>query len=194
MVDVRQPSGTFHSEQRGVALAHDGTYHRRNGTGTGDGLEPVVVDERSASDLSLLVSEPRLLTENDIPWLYDICRRRYSSKYDPIATELWFRNTVLKQPMFFCPQRTDRAFCISQLSAQYWLPTEYNCNIAFIAAEEGAGWEALKLLRCSIEWANKRKCTTWAVASDTPVDLKALALRVGAEEIYPRYVIRFNNG
>lgn len=193
MVDVRQPPATLRSEQRGVALADDGTYYSRHATGAGNGLEPVVVGEHSASDLSVLV-RPRLLTENDIPWLYDICRRRYSNDYDPISTELWFRNTVLKSPMFFCPQRTDNAFCISQLSAQAWLPTLFNCNVAFICAEEGAAWEALKLLRCSIEWAKSRKVHTWAVSSDTPTDLKAMAYRIGATEIYPRYVIRFDYG
>ena len=150
----------------------------------------MVVGGSVANQVSVLV-EPRLLTENDIPWLYDICRRRYSNDYDPISTELWFRNRVLKEPMWFLPQRTPNAFCISSLATLPWLPSDFNCNIAFICAEEGAGWEALKLLRASVAWAYNRKCKTWAVASDTPVDLKQMALRLDATEIHPRYVIRF---
>lgn len=152
----------------------------------------MVVELPSASEVPVLV-EPRVLTEHDVPWLYDICRRRYSHKYDPISTELWFRNTVLKNPMLFCPQRTANAFCISALSALPWLPTEFGCNISFICAEEGALAEAIQLLRFSIEWARQRKCKTWAVASDTPTDLKILALRLNATEIHPRYVIRFED-
>ncbi|HEY2530280.1 MAG TPA: hypothetical protein VGJ20_20480 [Xanthobacteraceae bacterium] len=134
------------------------------------------------------------MTENDIPWLYDICTRRYSRKYDPISTELWFRNKVLKEPLWFLPQRTPGAFCISTLSVLAWLPTEFHCNVAFICADDGCGWEALRLLRASIAWSHSRKCKTWAVASDTPTDLKQLALRIGATEIYPRYVIEHHYG
>ena len=152
----------------------------------------MVVGEHSAYSLPLLV-EPRVLTEADVPWLYDICRRRYSHEYDPISTELWFRNTVLKNPMLFCPQRTQNAFCISTLSALPWLPNRFNCNVAFICAEEGALSEAIKLLRFSRDWAQARKCKTWALSSDTPVDLKFLALRLGATEIYPRYIVNFDS-
>lgn len=175
MVDLREPSGTLHRQQRDLAVT------LRNGY-------PATPD----SDLSVLVAEPRLLTENDIPWLYDICTRRYSRKYDPISTELWFRNKVLKEPLMFLPQRTREAFCISTLSVLPWLPTEFNCNVAFIAAEEGAVWEAVKLLRASMAWSYSRKCVSWGVASDTGVDLKPLAKLLGADEIYPRYAIRFS--
>lgn len=153
----------------------------------------MVVGTASASDLSVLV-KPRVLTDADIPWLYDICIRRYSPEYDPVSTEHWFRNLVLKNPLFFCAQRTDNAFCITALSALNWLPTKFNANVAFIAAEEGAVWEAMKLLRASIAWARSRKAATWAVASDTPTDLKLMAYHLGATEIHPRYVIRFDDG
>ena len=150
----------------------------------------MVVDNGSPGDLSILV-DPWLLTENDIPWLWDICKRRYDSRYDPISTELWFRNRVLKEPLLFLPQRMPNSFCISALAVLPWLPSDFNCNVAFICAEEGHGWEAMKLLRASREWARMRKCKTWALASDTPVDLKQLAWRLEATEIHPRYVYRF---
>lgn len=150
----------------------------------------MVVDPRSASDLPVLV-EPWLLNENDLPWLYDICRRRYSHKYDPYSTEGWFRNIVLKNPLMFLPQRMPNAFAISMLTVLPWLPSDFNANMIFVCAEENCGWEALKLLRSSIAWAKDRKCKTWGLASDTAVDLSALAHRLNAEEIWPRYVIRF---
>lgn len=132
-----------------------------------------------------------MMTDADIPWLYDICRLRYSAEYDPMSTELWFRNVVLKNPLLFLPQRMPGAFCISSLSVLPWLPKDFNCNIAFICAYEGCGWEAMKLLRSSKEWARGRGCKTWCLASDTPVDLKQLAWRLDATEIHPRYVVRF---
>ena len=190
MVDLRQPSAALHSQRRDPAVANNGADNSGHAAGRSDSLQPVVVGVSGASDLSVLV-EPWLLTENDIPWLYDICRRRYSHDYDSISTELWFRNIVLKNPLLFLPQRMPYSFCISQLSVLPWLPSDFNCNIAFICAEEGCGWEALKLLRASINWARQRQCKTWAVASDTPVDLKQMALRLDATEIHPRYVIRF---
>ena len=167
MVDIREPSRALYSGQRDLTPAYNG-----------------------ASDLSILV-EPVLLTENDLPWLYDICRRRYSHKYDPISTEGWCRNIVMKTPMLFLPQRMPNAFAISMLSVVPWLPSNFNCNLVFICAEAECQWEAMKLLRASIAWADRRECKTWNIASDTDVDLGPLAHRLGAEEIWPRYVIRF---
>jgi hypothetical protein len=152
----------------------------------------VVVDRPFPGDLSVLV-EPRLLTEDDLDWLYDLCRRRYSHRYDPISTEGWFRNIVLKNPMMFLPQRMPNAFCISLLSVVPWLPSDFECNVAFICADENCGWEALKLLRCSIAWAKARKCKNWKIASDTDADLTMLARRLGADQMWPRYVIRFTD-
>lgn len=151
----------------------------------------MVVGAASPGDFSVLV-EPVLLTENDLPWLYYICKKRYSPHYDAIATEGWFRNIVLKNPLMFLPQRMPNAFAISMLSVLPWLPSDFNCNVAFICADQDCGWEALKLLRASIAWAKQRKCKTWGLASDTAVDLSALAHRLNAEEIWPRYVIRFD--
>jgi hypothetical protein len=131
------------------------------------------------------------MTEADIPWLVDLCKRRYSSKYDAVTSEGWFRNIVLKQPVIFYPARMPNAFCISMLSLVPWLPAEVECNVIFICADEGALWEGMKLLRASINWARERKCTIWRLSSDTDADLSAMAFRLGAKEIAPRYCVRF---
>jgi hypothetical protein len=191
MVDIRELRGTLHSGPSDPAPAYNGRGDSGDPAGRRELVRSVVVGDSSASDLSILV-EPWLLTENDIPWLWDICKRRYDSRYDAISTELWFRNKVLKEPLLFLPQRMPNSFCISMLSVLPWLPSDFNCNVGFICAEEGCGWEAMKLLRSSREWARTRKCRTWALASDTPVDLKQLAWRLEATEIYPRYVYRFD--
>ena len=150
----------------------------------------MVVGGPVADAVSVLV-KPRLLTEDDVPWLFYLCRKKYSQRYDAAATELWFRNIVLKSPILYLPQRTDNAFCISMLTVQTWLPAEFECHIMFMCADDGAMWEAMKLIRASIEWAKSRRCTVWKVASDTDIELAAMARRVGATEVYPRYTLRF---
>lgn len=148
-----------------------------------------MVGEPRPGAVSVLV-EPRLLTEDDIPWLFNLCRKKYSHRYDPVRTEGWFRNNVLKQPLLFLPQRTPNAFCISMLSVSPWLPAEYECHISFLCADDGAMWETMKLMRASLVWAKQAKCTSWKIASDTDADLAPLARRLGATEIAPRFILR----
>lgn len=133
----------------------------------------------------------RNLTENDLPWLTYLCKRRYSNRYDSSATENWFRNIVLKSPLTFHYTRTDNAFQISMLSLMPWLPAEPECSVIFACAEEGYGWDVIRLMRDSIEWARRRRCTVWRLSSDTEVDFVALAKRLGCDEISPRYIMRF---
>jgi hypothetical protein len=131
-----------------------------------------------------------LLTEDDVPWLYHLMRKKYSQRYDAVTTEGWYRNLVLKQPMVYLPQRTANAFCISMLTFVPWLPAEYECTVVCVCADDGAMWEAVKLIRSAIEWARKRKCMYFRMSSDTDTDLAAFARRLGAEEISPRFSIR----
>jgi hypothetical protein len=151
----------------------------------------VVVGEPSAGGVSVLV-EPRVLTETDVPWLFGLCRKKYSHKYDALSTELWFRNQVLKNPLLYLPQRTDNAFCISMLTTLPWVPTEFEASIVFICADDGAGFEALKLMRASVAWAHSRRCVAWRCSSETDSDLTAFCRRVGATELSPRFTIRLH--
>lgn len=149
----------------------------------------MVVDRQVSDHLSVLV-EPRALTEADIPWLFQLCRKKYSHRFDALGTEVWFRNTVLKSPLLYAPQRTDNAFCISMMTVTPWLPTEFEACVLFICAEDGAHWEVMRLLRASVDWARLRRCTAWRCASETEADLTVFARRVGATEISPRFTIR----
>jgi len=72
-----------------------------------------------------------------------------------------------------------------------WLPAEPECIELFVCADDGKMWQALKLLRDSIDWARKRRCAMWRLSSDTDSDLVGLAKRLGVTEISPRYTIRF---
>lgn len=130
------------------------------------------------------------MTEDDLPWLGYMCLKRYSHRYDQEGTEGWFRNIVLKAPLLFYPIRTQHAFTISMLSCVPWLPMEWAVDVVFVCADDGAMWETLPMLRRSIEWARKRKATTWRISSDTDYDIEPLGRRVGATTIGPRYVLR----
>lgn len=162
MVDARQSYGSLHNEPSDLC---------------------------SPSHVSILVGI-RLLTEDDIPWMYDLTTRKYP-QYDAVTTEGWFRNQVLKTPLLFLPQRTDNAFCITMLTFTPWIATP-ECTVVFICADDDAHWEAMKLMRSSIEWARKRKCNYWRVSSDTDNDLTMFARRLGVNEISPRFSLKLD--
>jgi hypothetical protein len=77
------------------------------------------------------------------------------------------------------------------LSVMPWLPADAECNVIFVCADDGAMWEALRLLRDSLAWARNRKCALWRLSSDTEFEFPGVAKRLGCTEISPRYLIRF---
>ena len=133
--------------------------------------------------------DPWLTTENDLHWLISLGKKRYGSQYDYGTVEGWYRNIVLKSPLMFRSARTQNAFAISMLSCLPWTPSEFECNVVFICADEGAMWESMKLLRDSIAWARQRKCTKWKLSSDTDKDVYMMAKRLGATEVSPRFTL-----
>lgn len=129
------------------------------------------------------------MTEEDLPWLNYLCKKRYSIAYDSDATEAWYKNVVLKSPIMFYAIRSADAFCITMISVTPWVPLSLDANVIFICADDGEMWQAFRLLRCSIDWARRRQCTVWRLSTDTPYDLRAIALRLGAHELSPRYCL-----
>jgi hypothetical protein len=135
--------------------------------------------------------EPRLMSDEDIPWLTWLCKKRYAADYDSESTTAWFRNIVLKSPLMFYAVRSQDAFVVTMISVTPWLPNSIEANVVFVCADDDAMWQALRLLRCSIDWARRRKCTLWRLSSDTGNELGPLAKRLGAVEVSPRYVLHF---
>ena len=131
--------------------------------------------------------EPWLLSENDLPWLHFLFKKKYDRRFDSVTTEGWFRNIVLKNPMMFYPVRLDNSFLIAMLSCLPWLPSEFDCHIICVCADDGHMWETLKLLRGSINWARERKCKHWCLNSDTEYDLAPMARLLDAKELTPRF-------
>ena len=145
-----------------------------------------------ASGRRALYQKPqlRLITENDIGWMLELGDRRYPGRYDRLGTEMWVRNIVIKGPMMFLPIRSDNAFLIAMLSTTPWMPQTPECNVVLVCAEDGHMWEAIMLLRASIEWAKQRKCSLWRLSSETDFDLAPIAHKLGATEANVRYVLR----
>lgn len=141
------------------------------------------------NDEEAVLLEPWLLSETDLPWLISLGKKRYGGDYDYVTVEGWFRNLVLKNPMMFHPIRLANSFMIGMLSCVPWLPSEFECSVVFICADDGAMWEAMKLMRASIEWAKLRKCKRWRFTSDTEYDLAPFARRLGVTEISPRFTL-----
>lgn len=169
MVDVYQPLGTLRSQQEPI---------------DGKGFAPIL---NEPADGVLL--DPWLLTENDLQWLISLGKKRYGVEYDYLTVEGWFRNIVLKNPTMFLAIRTASAYQIGLVSLLPWLPSMLEYHVVFICADDGAMWEAAKLLRSSVEWATKRGCKRWHLTSDTKFDLAPIARRLGADEISPRFTI-----
>jgi hypothetical protein len=132
----------------------------------------------------------RLLTEDDLPWLVTLGKRRYSIAFDAFSTEMWFLNNVLKSPLIFFPARTDHAFTICMIITDAWLPGLRICNNLLLNSEEGAVWEEITLMRAALEWARKRQCAEYRIWSDTAVDLTAVAVRVGAQPTAVRHSVK----
>ena len=196
MVDLRQPHPAPDSRRHRSADTDNSPHDGGNGAGARDKrVGPVVVDA-DRGDIPVLVSDqdtvlldPWLLTENDIQWLIFLGKKRYGSDWDEATTEGWFRNIVLKSPLMFHAVRTANAFAVSMISTLPWFPSQFECNIVFVCADEGHMWEAFKLMRDSVTWARKRKCSRWRLVSDTEVDLYQMARRLGAKEISPRFTL-----
>jgi hypothetical protein len=130
------------------------------------------------------------MSEDDLPWLKRLCLSRYSHRYEPESTENWFRQLVMKNPLIFLAIRTDDAFLIALISCLPWLPSEFEVNVVMLCAEDGAGWQAVKLCRYCIDWARRRKCTVWRICSETDFNLGPIAKRVGATQLSDRYSLR----
>jgi hypothetical protein len=171
----------------GISESH-GALRREHINSARAGPEPV-----APAEVPILVDQPRIMTEDDYPWLHYLCKKRYSHKYDSDTTAAWFKNVVLKSPLMFFAARTQDAFAITLISVTPWLPTSIEANLVFICADDGCMWQSIRLLRSSIDWARRRGCSLWRMSSDTDYDLAPLARRLGAEELSPRFVLRLQS-
>ena len=132
----------------------------------------------------------RVFKDEDAPWIIALAKSRYPPAFDVDAAELWVRNIVIKQPVVFLPIRTDHAFLIALISILPWMPGEPEASVVMVCAEDGHMYDAIHLLRVSVDWARGRHAATWQLNSITDYDLGPIATRLGASFLTPRYTIR----
>ena len=131
----------------------------------------------------------RIVTAADIPWIMDVGRRRYPHSYDESTMWGWIANEVLRHPHVYLALRTDDAFLLARIQGLPWIIGPV-VEVLFVCAEEGAVWQAARLLRASKRWAEQRGAS-WRISSYTDFDLEPLALRLGARKVTAIYEIEW---
>jgi len=130
----------------------------------------------------------RKVVADDIPWMLSLAHERYGA-FDP-GGALSFLLQALNSPLTLLLRSCARdAFLIAATVTPPWYPTATECHVMVLCAKPGAHWQAIKLLRGSVEWARLRKCVRWRFHSETQHDVAALCRRIGATPDSPRYVI-----
>ena len=117
-------------------------------------------------------------TEDDIPRLLAIAAYAYP-EFDLAASMQWaeqaFRNPDIG---IWVGQRT---LGVSAVSAPFYSPARRRGVMLFLAAEPGAGYEPVKMLRTMVDWClNERGAASFHFGEDTGANLAPLAKRVGA--------------
>lgn len=120
----------------------------------------------------------RPITSQDILWVVSLGTQRYSGEYDAVGG-LGALAMAISLPTALAI-RSDHGFLVANILTSLWRPKRRECHVLAICVEEGHHWEAVKLLRASIEWAQEQRCTRWLVSSDTDHPVAQLAYRVGA--------------
>jgi hypothetical protein len=133
----------------------------------------------------------RPITVSDLAWVVGLGMQRYGNHYDAGGgLEALTQAMRLKSAIAW---RTDHGFLIGNIVTTLWAPKFPTLHCLAICTEEGHHWEAIELLRESIEWARKRGCRRWLLNSDTDHRIDALAFRVGAQRAAV-YEVNFAEG
>jgi len=113
--------------------------------------------------------------------------RRQGLDFNPVHAEWWLREEVFKNSQYL-PIRTQNAFLIAYINPTPWQMAELECHVLVLVSDEDCIWEAVRLLRYSIEYAKACGCSFWRYSWDYG-DAGTLVRRVGAREDVPRYII-----
>lgn len=131
----------------------------------------------------------RPITVDDLPWVLSLGSRRYKDG-DP-GGALVALSQAMRSPTALAI-RSDYGFLVANINIVGWYPQKRNCYVLAVCVEEGHhSWDAIKLLRASVEWAKEQKCERWWFTSDLEHEreVASLAERLGAW-VVPHYVIK----
>lgn len=129
-------------------------------------------------DLPAPESPSWAISFDDLPWVLSLAHRRYTHTPDPGTTLAWLAR-IIQSPDVASAIRSDGAFCVATLNVPPWWPDERECHVSVLVADKGCHWQAISLLRETIQWARVRGCVRWYLSSETDVDFGLLAQRVG---------------
>jgi hypothetical protein len=129
----------------------------------------------------------RKLASSDIPWIVELCQRRYDMRGYDFAGGLVSLAQAMKLETALAV-RNEYAFLVGNTQARAWAPKHRTFHILAICCEEGHHWAGVELLRHSIRWAREQGCERWWIASETDKGVEALARRVGAQP-FPGWAI-----
>lgn len=121
--------------------------------------------------------EPRPLTIEDLPWALALAWKRYPPFHPGAAVN--FYQAALKTPTAL-KLRCEHAFLIGNIVTPAWRPDDHEFHMLVLCAVEAHHWDAIKLLRESVQWARSQGCKRWWFSSDTTYEVEALCRRIGA--------------
>lgn len=131
----------------------------------------------------------RPIVVDDIPWGMSLIHRRYK-EVDPGGAIIAI-GQAMKSPNALAV-RSDHGFLVATVNIVGWWPQKRNCYVLAVCVEEGHhSWEAIKLLRASVRWAQEQKCERWWFTSDLEHEreVASLAERLGASPV-AHYVLK----
>ena len=130
----------------------------------------------------------------DVDWFVDLGLRRYPKNWCPIGTETWLRQRVLLNPASHLAIRSANAAVVVGINYQPWTPWKFEAVVNTTMCEEGCVWEVIPLLRLADKWAQRKRCKSLRLASETKYELGALARRIGMKQGEPYYILEYDNG
>jgi hypothetical protein len=117
--------------------------------------------------------------------MLSLAHRRYRNRPDPGALLAWLIQRLADPNALVV--RSESAWCVAVCTAPPWYPDQPECHVTVLVGEVGAQWQAARLLRETVGWAEDRGCVRWLLSSDTEYDFAPLAKRMGALTKSARY-------
>ena len=130
----------------------------------------------------------RRATEDDAPHLLAIAAYAYP-EFDLAASIQWAEGAFQNPDIGIWVG--ERTLGVSAVSAPFYKPSQRRGVMLFLAAEPGAGYEPVKMLRTMVEWCLFEKgAESFHAGEDTGINLEPLMRRIGATLDRPSYTVR----
>lgn len=130
----------------------------------------------------------RRVTENDIPWLHELCAHAYPKGFfDPVASEIWVRR-MLTSNDHLCI-RGERSWLVATVNCAPWNPKVKVGSLLPVSSFGDATEEIRGMLSTATSWAREKGATLFFFSAITGYDFGPLVVPMGAKTISPAYVL-----